>query len=180
MSLLVAIDFETTGLDPATGAEPIELAVVIMTDSFHQLSATEWLIKPSRFARWDPEARAMHSAARAGLPDGLAGLAVRWGRPISNVGNELDTWLQQFVPSGPLHLMGNSVHFDRGVLKHFCPGVERMFHHRMIDVSSLRMVGERVTGAPQLGGEKPHRAMADVRRSIAELKHWTAALRGTT
>lgn len=58
------------------------------------------------------------------------------------------------------------------------PGALALFHHRMLDVSSLRLVGERVTTAPQLGGEKPHRAMADVRRSIAELKHWVAALRG--
>lgn len=178
MSLLIALDFETTGLDPAAGAEPIELAVVVLDDRFNELASAEWLIRPENRRGWDKEARAMHSAKRPGLPDGLAGLCRRWGKPIAQVSEELEAWLTLFAPHGPLHLLGNSVHFDRSFLRYYFPDVEGIFHHRHLDVSSVRMLAERITGRPPLPGEKPHRAMADVRRSIAELKYWAEALTG--
>lgn len=178
MSLLIALDFETTGLDPAAGAEPIELAVVVLTDDFRELGSAEWLIKPSDAADWDLPALTMHLALRQGLPGGLAALCTRWGRGRGEVGADLEAWLSLFKDRGPLHLLGNSIHFNRGFLRHYWPNVEQMFHHRHLDVSSVRMLGERVTGRPPTPGEAPHRAMADVRRSIAELKYWTDALRG--
>lgn len=177
VSRLIVTDYETTGLDPRAGAEPIELAVVVLDDSFRELASAEWLILPSGLEHWDPEALAMHSADRPGLPGGLAGLCRRWGKPRDVVAAELFPWLFLFVEHGPLHLVGNSVHFDRGFLDVYFPSVAKMFHHRHLDVSSIRMLAERVTTARPLQGDKPHRAMADVRRSIAELKYWTRALK---
>lgn len=69
---------------------------------------------------------------------------------------------------------------DRDFLNVYFPSVAKLFHYRRLDVSSIRMFAECVTGKPPMPGVKPHRAMADVRRAIAELKYWTAALRGGT
>jgi oligoribonuclease len=172
MSLFIALDFETAGLDPAADAEPVELAAVVLDDAFRELASAEWLIRPEHRLGWDKEARAMHRAS------GLAGLVATDGLYRDRVAAQLDGFLSPFIPRGPLHLLGNSVHFDRGFLRQYFPDVERMFHHRRLDVSSVRMLAERLAGAPPLAGEKPHRAMADVRRSIAELKYWTEALTG--
>ena len=170
MSRLVFLDFETTGLNPVT-CEPIEVAAVVTDDAFEELGAFESLICPPEDCVWESLAWEMHDRS------GLAKLAEQDGRPPFYVGQDLYAFLVPFADRGPLHLAGNSVHFDRGFLRVDMPRVERLFHHRHLDVSSVRMLGERVTSAPQLGGDKPHRAMADVRRSIAELKHWAKALR---
>ena len=113
--------------------------------------------------------------ARSGLLDAV------WQRGESRgrVSAALYDFILRTVPGGAqLHLAGNSVHFDRGFLRAYFPNVEARFHHRHLDVSSLRLAGEVFTEAPALGGEKPHRAMADVLHSIQELHHWRDALRG--
>jgi oligoribonuclease len=172
MSRLVFLDSETTGLDPAAGAEPIELAAVVTDDAFQEFGSLRRVICPVRPAtQWDPVCVELHSKS------GLGWEAIATGIQRDTAGRDLREFLYQFAPGGPLHLAGNSVHFDRSFLKHYFPDVEKMFHHRHLDVSSVRMLGERVTTAPQLGGDKPHRAMEDVRRSIAELRYWTAAIR---
>lgn len=168
---IVFLDFETTGLDPARGAEPIELAALVTDDAFRELGSFETLITPhTNWETWDPAALAMHANS------GLSVLCRKRGKSRLLTGAKFNIFLNGFS-ADVLHLAGNSIHFDRGFLKHYWPEIEARFHHRMIDVSSLRMVAERMTSAEGLGGEKPHRAMADVRRSIAELHYWVEALR---
>ena len=172
MSRLVFLDFETTGLDPVT-CEPIEVAAVVTNNAFEELDAFSALIQPGREPYlWEPAARAMHDAS------GLTTACIERGVPREFVGRALISFLSRHHAASVLHLAGNSVHFDRSFLVAYWPRVADMFHHRHLDVSSVRMLGERVTTARQLGGDRPHRAMQDVRRSIAELKHWTKALRG--
>lgn len=170
MNHLVFLDFETTGLDPSVH-HPLEVAAVVTNNRFFELAKFEALIDLPECCVWAPEALAMHEAS------GLKAAAELHGRPPHYVLSDLGNFLVRVAGQGPLHLAGNSVHFDRGFLRVHAPNVERLFHHRHLDVSSIRMLGERVTMAPSLGGEKPHRAMQDVRRSIAELHHWTAAIR---
>jgi oligoribonuclease len=168
MSRLVFLDFETTGLEVANGAEPIEVAAVVTDDAFRELDSFETLIVPS-FTSWDPTAYEMHQ--RSGLFD-----LCRTGISRERAGAALALFLAPFA-SETLHLAGNSVHFDRSVLAHYWPDFERQLHHRHLDVSSVRMFGQRFTSAPPMPGPVPHRAMADVRRAIAELHYWHAALR---
>lgn len=174
MNYFCFLDFETTGLDPRAGAEPIELACIVADDGFRELAQFERVILPNtHHDGWNPVSREMHRAS--GLLDAV------WmsgrSRPLvaAEFAGFLEAWWEE--SDNVLHLAGNSVHFDRGFLDVYFPSVAGLFHHRHLDVSSVRMLAERVTTAPPLGGDKPHRAMADVRRSIAELKHWTAALR---
>lgn len=169
MSRFVFLDLETTGLDPDAGAEPIEVAAVVTDGAFDELDSFETVICPSPGATWDDTAREIHE--RSGL---LNLLVPGDSRPRTRIVE----FLAPHYAVGPLHLAGNSVHFDRSFLKHYWPEVLDMFHHRQVDVSSFRLVGERVTGAPGLPGKPEHRAMADVRRSIAELRYWLDALRG--
>lgn len=171
---LCFLDFETTGLDPARH-EPIEVAAVVTDDRLNELGRFESLLFTLAFPRdWDPEALEMHKKS------GLRDLAYASGKSRLATSYELDRWLSGVIPTGaPLHLAGNSVHFDRGFLRAYFPAVEQRFHHRHLDVSSVRIAAEVFApDAAPLSGEKPHRAMADVLRSIQELHHWRAALRG--
>lgn len=170
MSRFVFLDLETTGLDPDAGAEPIEVAAVVTDEAFNELDSFELVTQPSLAAVWDPEAAKM--AEQSGLLTALEAAYLPGGLARAT----LAAFLTPHHATGPLHLAGNSVHFDRAFLKRYWPEVERLFHHRHLDVSTLRLVGERVTGAPGLSGAPAHRAMADVRRSIAELHYWISVL----
>lgn len=167
---LCFLDFETTGLDPDAHS-PIEVAALVTDDRLNELGRFESLIVPSPWGLWDAVAREMHERS------GLKTIAEAHGQRVEFVALQLSEFLSKSVPASiPLHLAGNSVHFDRGFLRRYFSVLERRFHHRHLDVSSLRLAAEVFTDAPPLGGEKPHRAMADVLHSIAELRHWRAAL----
>lgn len=167
---LCFLDFETTGLDPDAHS-PIEVAALVTDDRLNELGRFESLIVPSPWGLWDTTAREMHERS------GLKTIAEARGQRVEAVAVQLSKFLSEAVPAGAqLHIAGNSVHFDRGFLRRYFSVLERRFHHRHLDVSSVRLAAEVFTEAPSLGGEKPHRAMADVLRSIEELRHWRAAL----
>lgn len=167
---LCFLDFETTGLDPDAHS-PIEVAALVTDDQLTELGRFESLIVPSPWGLWDPFCVELHTKT------GLKTIAEAHGQRVEAVSVQLSKFLSEVVPVGAqLHLAGNSVHFDRGFLRRYFPVLERRFHHRHLDVSSVRLAAEVFTEAPSLGGEKPHRAMADVLRSIEELRHWRAVL----
>lgn len=72
------------------------------------------------------------------------------------------------------HLCGNSVWQDRRFLRRYMPLVEDWFHYRIIDVSSIKELVKR--WRPELVKElkknTEHRALADIRESIDELKFY--------
>ena len=71
-------------------------------------------------------------------------------------------------------MCGNSVWHDRRFLARFMPELERYFHYRNIDVSTLKELALR--WAPDLAKfdkENRHLALEDIRESIAELKHYS-------
>ena len=72
-------------------------------------------------------------------------------------------------------LCGNSVWMDCFFLNRQMPVIDCWLHHRCIDVSTLKELARRwrpdvASAAPQ----KPdsHRALDDIRASIAELRHY--------
>jgi len=71
-------------------------------------------------------------------------------------------------------MCGNSVCQDRRFLARYMPALERFFHYRNLDVSTLKELALR--WAPQVaeGFRKAssHLAMDDVRESIRELQYY--------
>jgi oligoribonuclease len=83
-------------------------------------------------------------------------------------------FLQKYVPEGQSPMCGNSVWQDRRFLSRYMPGLEKYFHYRLIDVSTLKELARR--WAPKIYGgvhkESQHLALADIRESIDELKYY--------
>lgn len=95
---------------------------------------------------------------------------------ISEVDAERQTleFIKQHVPAGKAPLCGNSVWQDRRFLTRYMPELEKYFHYRMIDVSTikelaLRWVPEIYNGFKK---ESRHLALDDIRESINELKYY--------
>lgn len=89
---------------------------------------------------------------------------------------EMLAFLQQYVPPGESPMCGNSVWQDRRFLSCYMPALEKYFHYRLIDVSTLKELAKR--WAPKIYGairkESQHLALADIRESIDELKYYRA------
>ena len=71
----------------------------------------------------------------------------------------------------PAVLAGNSVHFDRAFIKQWWPDVFNLLHYRILDVSSFKIVMQNKYHVI-FNKKETHRAMDDIRESIAELKFY--------
>ena len=72
-------------------------------------------------------------------------------------------------------LDGNSIATDRGFIARDMPALDEYLHYRMIDVSSIKELCRRwypriYYGQPEKG--LAHRALADIRESIRELRYY--------
>jgi oligoribonuclease len=80
-------------------------------------------------------------------------------------------FLAQWVDPGKSPMCGNSICQDRRFLARQMPELERFFHYRNLDVSTLKILAQ--LWAPSVAAgfskESTHRALADIRDSIAEL-----------
>ena len=72
---------------------------------------------------------------------------------------------------GEIYLAGNSISTDRAFIDQWWPRVARVLHYRMIDVSSFK-VWEEARGIKRFIKSNKHRALDDIRESIAELKYY--------
>jgi oligoribonuclease len=87
---------------------------------------------------------------------------------------EMIEFLQRHVPYGKSPMCGNSVWQDRRFLARYMPDLEKYFHYRLIDVSTLKELSLR--WAPQIYNgfkkESRHLALNDIHDSIGELAHY--------
>ncbi|GAA5981090.1 hypothetical protein JCM10908_003981 [Rhodotorula pacifica] len=82
---------------------------------------------------------------------------------------------RHFPPDTPALLAGNSVHADKAFINKDLPLLASKLHYRILDVSSIKEIGKR--WYPSLGWESKkdeveHRALSDIKASIAELKRY--------
>jgi len=87
-------------------------------------------------------------------------------------------FLKAWVPAGKSPMAGNSICQDRRFLANYMPELERYFHYRNLDVSSLKELARRWKPEALDGVKKSgaHLAMDDIRDSINELKHYREVL----
>ena len=172
---IIWIDCEMTGLSLRTDAL-VEVAALVTDFELTVLGdGIDVVIKPpaDAIAQMDEFVRDMHTTS--GLLDELDG-GVSLGEAQSMV---LD-YVRQFVPEPrKAPLGGNSVATDRGFLARDMPDLEAHLHYRIIDVSSIKELSRRwyprvYFNAPKKAGG--HRALADIKESIAELRYYRSAV----
>ncbi len=172
---LVWIDCEMTGLD--TEADALIEVAVLITDSELKVLGTglDVVIKPPPEAveQMSDVVRAMHTAS--GLLDQLGS-----GVDLTTAENAVLDYVQAYVPTPrKAPLAGNSVGTDRLFLTRDMPRLETHLHYRIIDVSSIKELARRwfpraYYASPRKGGN--HRALADIRESIEELRYYREAI----
>lgn len=167
---LVWIDLEMTGLDPSHDSI-IEIATIVTTPDLEILAEGPVLAihqPASVLERMDDWNWKTHS--NSGLVD-----RVRESR-VNEADAERRTieFLQRWVPPKRSPMCGNSICQDRRFLSRLMPELERFFHYRNLDVSTIKELAER--WAPGLNDGFPkkssHRALDDIRESIEELAYF--------
>jgi oligoribonuclease len=172
---LVWIDCEMTGLDLARDAL-VEIACIV-TDSELEIidGGIDLVIKPPAEAiDTMPEVvREMHTAS--GLLAELAG-----GITIGEAQEQVLGYVRRHVPdSRKVPLCGNSIATDRSFIARDMPELDLFLHYRMVDVSSIKELARRwypraYFASPEKHGG--HRALADIRESIRELRYYREAV----
>jgi oligoribonuclease len=83
-------------------------------------------------------------------------------------------FLAELVAAGASPMCGNSICQDRRFMAREMPDLERFFHYRNLDVSSVKILAGM--WAPQVAAgvkkDSSHLALDDIRDSIAELRHY--------
>lgn len=172
---IIWIDCEMTGLSLQRDAL-VEVAALVTDFELNQLGdGVDVVIRPPGEAleQMDDFVRDMHTTS--GLIDELAdGVTLREAEELV-----LD-YVRTHVPEPrKAPLGGNTVATDRGFLMRDMPELEAHLHYRIIDVSSIKELSRRwyprvYFNAPKKSGG--HRALADIRESIAELRYYRQAV----
>lgn len=174
---LVWIDCEMTGLDLEKDCL-VEVAVII-TDGQTNIvdEGIDLLIKPKAEAleNMGDFVRDMHT--KSGL---LAELETPAALDLAEAEKQVLEYIKRFVPAkGQALLAGNSVGTDKQFLEKEMPQVISHLHYRLVDVSSVKELAKRwypraFYNAPEKHGG--HRALADIRESLQELRYYRKAL----
>ena len=166
-SNLIWIDLEMTGLD-TMGDSIIEIATVV-TDKF-----LNELAEGPAIAIGQPRAMMDGMDEWNTRQHGETGLTARvLESSITAQDAEAKTlgFLDEWADKGASPMCGNSICQDRRFMARQMPELEAFFHYRNLDVSTLKILAQQ--WAPEVASgftkESTHRALADIRDSIAEL-----------
>ena len=171
---LIWIDLEMTGLDTQRDVV-IEIATIV-TDAQLNVIAEGPVIAIHQpepvLARMDDWNRRTH---------GESGLTDRVRRSsFSAIDAEVQTleFLQKHAVAGASPMCGNSICQDRRFLAREMPALEKFFHYRNLDVSTLKELARRWAPDVLAGLQKTskHLALDDIRESIDELRYDRASL----
>jgi oligoribonuclease len=172
---LVWIDCEMTGLDLSRDAL-VEIACIVTDGELVAMDeGIDVLIKPPSEALegMADVVRTMHttSGLLAELDQGLT---------IAEAEDLVLAYVRLHVPeSKKVPLCGNSISTDRTFLARDMPELDNFLHYRMVDVSSIKELARRwypraYFASPEKHGG--HRALADIRESIRELRYYREAV----
>lgn len=167
---LIWIDLEMTGLDTMND-EIIEIATIITDDDLNILAeGPVFAIKVSDRVLNGMDAWCQRQHGESGLTDRVRRSQVTLAEAEAKTIEFLSKW----VDAGRSPMCGNSICQDRRFLARQMPELERFFHYRNLDVSSVKELCFRWRPDVLASFEKKgaHLALDDIRDSIRELRHY--------
>jgi oligoribonuclease len=174
-AVLVWIDLEMTGLDPERHVI-VEMATLITDDDLKIVAEGPDVVihaSPEQLAGMDQTVRRMHGKS------GLLALIEASTVTVEEAAAATLEFVKAHVEkprSAPL--CGNSIGMDRRFLVRYAPELDDYLHYRSIDVSSVKELSRRwnptvYAAAPRKASG--HRALDDIRESVAELAYYREA-----
>jgi len=166
---LVWVDMEMTGLIPEVH-RVIEIATIVTDSNLNVLAEG-----PVIAIHQAPEAlEAMDEwNTRTHTNSGLVARVASSVITEQMATEETLAFLREWVSEGKSPMCGNSICQDRRFMARHMPELEKFFHYRNLDVSTLKILMQRwrpdLPEAPKQGA---HQALADIRESIEELRHY--------
>lgn len=160
------LDLEMTGLDEKVDSI-LEVAAIV----------TDFELKPvgelHRIVFQPPSVlEAMNDWCKKNHGESGLTAAVANGSPIAEVERELIALADRFFrKEDRIVLTGNSIGNDRRFVDKYLPQFAARLHYRMVDVSSFKEIYRERYGIEFKKANK-HRAIDDIRESIAELEHY--------
>ncbi|MGO8686846.1 MAG: oligoribonuclease [Candidatus Dormibacteria bacterium] len=174
--MLAWMDLEMTGLDPRRHVI-VEIATLITDDDLAVVAEGPDLVihaSPDRLAQMDDTVRAMHGSS------GLLAAIEASTLSVEEAGRRTLEFLHRHIAEArTVPLCGNSIATDRRFLAAHLPEIEDFLHYRSIDVSSVKELCRRwypdvLAAAPPKA--EHHRALDDIRESIAELAYYRSTI----
>lgn len=166
---LVWVDLEMTGLNPFED-RILEVAMVVTNSRLDILADGPVIaIHQSKecLAAMDPWNTRQHQKT------GLAERSCISNYNCRRAELEILEFMSQWVDDKVSPMCGNSICQDRRFMARFMPELEKYFHYRNIDVSTLKELAQRwAPDLPSFSKECQHRAYDDIRESIDELKYY--------
>ena len=173
---LLWCDLEMTGLDPQTDVI-LELALAA-TDfkldilGWYQASVfydrgqlkrliedSDWLLGQSRSYQRD-----------------ITNNCLKNGKQLATIEQEAITFCRDYLATeNNIIIAGSSIHCDRQFIDRHLPKLSTKLHYRMLDVSAFKIYFQGRFGFDYQKVSR-HRAIDDVKESIAELKHYVSKI----
>ncbi|MCB0996088.1 MAG: oligoribonuclease [Acidimicrobiales bacterium] len=174
--MLVWMDLEMTGLDPDRHCI-VEIATLITDDDLEIVAEGPDLViqaSADELAAMDDVVRDMHT--RSGLLPEIEASTIS----LADAGAATLEFIRAHVPAPrSVPLAGNSIGTDRRFLARWLPDIENHLHYRSVDVSTIKELARRwypeaLAAAPAKAAG--HRALDDIRESVAELRYYREAV----
>lgn len=167
---LIWIDLEMTGLDPDRDSI-IEIATIVTDSDLNELAeGPVFAIHHSSdvLQAMDDWNREHHSAS------GLWNRVLASETGMRQAEQETLQFLAEWTEQGSSPICGNSICQDRRFLYRLMPELQRWFHYRNLDVSSIKELARRWSPEILSGLVKQnrHEALSDIRESIEELRYY--------
>ena len=170
---LVWIDLEMTGLDPETD-HILEIASLVTDGDLNIIAEGPEIIihQPEEIIAGMNE-WCVKQHGESGLTEKVRSSTIS----LEEAEKQTLKFIKKHTGRTKVPLCGNSIGQDRMFLLRYMPKITDHLHYRMVDVSSIKEVGLRWYPTMEKFYKKAtHRAMDDIRESVAELKFYRERL----
>jgi oligoribonuclease len=158
-----------SGLDPEA-CRILEIATIVTDDQLEVVAEGPDIVvhQPDAILDAMDEWCTSHHGA-SGLTDAVKGSTIE----LAEAEKQTLAFLEKHTKAGVSPLCGNSVWQDRRFIARYMPALDQFLHYRLVDVSTVKELARRwhpsLKAPPK---SDAHRALGDIRESIAELKFY--------